>query len=71
MYNIASQEHTLDFCSDVIKGRKSSFEGVYILLDEFSTVQEQCSLEYLTVTFSTGALFDIENDFQSSVHIDF
>lgn len=71
IFNIAKQEQTLEFCQEVIKGRKSSFKDTYIVLDEFKTVQEQCTLEYLTVTFSTGALFDVENDFKSSVHIDF
>gem|GEM_PF-597664 len=34
-------------------------------------MQKQCSLKYLTATFSTGSFFDIENDFKSSVHVNF
>jgi len=55
----------------VIKGNILAYMKNYIVLDDFKDVQQQCSLQYLTVTFSTGSLFDIENDFKSSVYLDF
>ncbi len=70
-FDISRQEQSLEFCEKVIVGNKRSFKKDYIRVDSFSDVQRQCSLKYLTVTFSIGSLFDVENDFKSSVNIDF
>ena len=70
-YNIARAKLDIDFCSNIIKKRKSDFSDTYILLDSFWEIQKQCTLKYLTVKFSTGSFFDVENDFKTSINLDF
>ncbi len=58
-------------CSKVIRLEKSDFEKDYIVLDEFDNIQKKCIDKYLSVKFSTWSFFDVENDFKSSINIDF
>jgi len=70
-FDITKQGLELEFCSSVIKWTKKDFKEEYIKLDSFSEVQGKCSSKFLSVTFSTWSLFDAENNFKSSIELDF
>jgi len=71
VFDISLQEQTQEFCERVIKWTEKSFTEDFILIDTFSQIQKQCTTKFLSVTFSTGSLFDIENNFKSSIAVDF
>jgi len=70
-YNIADSKIEENLCVDIIKENKSDFEDKYIILDEFDNIRNKCVSKFLKVEFGTGSFFDIENDFKSSVNINF
>ncbi len=69
-YNIANIETTLDNCKNIIKFNVWDFSKEYILLDEYSRIQKQCSEKYLKITFGTGSFFNVNNDFKSNISLD-
>ncbi|MDP2090984.1 MAG: alpha-2-macroglobulin family protein [Candidatus Gracilibacteria bacterium] len=71
LYNISYIELNEDNCKNLIKENKIFFSKDYIILDDFNKKRELCTSKYLKVKFSTGALFDVENDFKSEVKMDF
>lgn len=70
-FDISRQLQTLDFCTRIISAEKETLEKSYILLDGFEEVQKQCTQKYMTVQFGTGALFQTNNNFKSSVNVSF
>ncbi len=70
-FDISLRDIDQQFCTEMIKGNKGDYKDTYILLDWFEKKQEQCVEKYLKAEFSTGSLFDIDNDFKSQVQVDF
>jgi hypothetical protein len=70
-FNLSKIELTEENCISIIKEKKSYFENKYIILDSYEEKIKECSSKYLKVEFSTGSYFDVENDFKSSINIDF
>ena len=70
-YNIVNAKIKEAFCKNIIKNNKSDFTDKYIILDNFSDIRNKCVSKFLKVEFGTWAFFDIDQDFKSSVNIDF
>ena len=70
-YNIANAEIEEELCVEVIKSEKSDFEDSFIILDDFDNIRNKCVSKFLKVEFGTWTFFDVENDFKSTVFIDF
>jgi hypothetical protein len=70
-YNIANAKIEEDFCVEMIKENESDFEDKFIILDDFDNIRNKCVSKFLKVEFATGSFFNIEDDFKSSVNINF
>ncbi len=70
-YNIRNINLSLKNCKKIIKGSALDYKKQYILLDAFTELQQSCSDKYFKISFSTGSFFDVNNDFKSSIHLDF
>lgn len=70
-FNIIHKEIDEDFCKQVIKSDENDFEKDFIILDDFSNIQNKCISEFLKVEFWTWSFFNIEQDFKSNFNISF
>ncbi|PID86289.1 hypothetical protein CSB08_01355 [Candidatus Gracilibacteria bacterium] len=70
-YNIKNLKVSFESCSNIIKKDKKFFEEKYIFLDDYEQIKKECYKKFLSPKFSTGTFFDPENDFKSTVYLDF
>lgn len=71
MFNLNYIDLSLENCTDLIKQQKSFFEEKYIIIDKYEEKINECTSKYLEVNFWTWIFFNVENDFKSSIYIDF
>lgn len=69
-YNIANLPIDQKTCEDIIKSNKEKYWENYIILDSFEDIRNKCIDKYFAVKFSTGTIFDIENDFKTSINLE-
>jgi len=70
-YNLRHLELNEDNCENIIKQNKKYYEKDYLIIDDFENQKKKCIQEFLVTKFSTGSLFNVENDFKSNINIDF
>lgn len=71
-YDIKNIEINRENCYRVISSNNAwDLAGTYIILDAYQEIKNKCSLEFQKVTFSTWTFFDVENDFKSTIYMDF
>ncbi len=70
-YNISKAKFWAEFCERLIRMNESDFKEDYIILDTYDDIRWRCIDEFLTVKFSEGIVFDIENDFKTSINLEF
>jgi hypothetical protein len=64
-FNIKNLKLDENYCSDIIRYNKENFEEDFVILKDFDNKKKECISKYLVTTFSTGSLFNVENDFKS------
>jgi len=70
-YDLKNVELNLENCISIIKETNSYFKNNYVFFDSLDKKREECSKKYLNPTFSIWTFFNINNDFKTSVVIDF
>lgn len=70
-YDLKNVELNLENCISIIKETNSYFKNNYVFYDSLDSKREECSKKYLNPTFSIWTFFNINNDFKTSVVIDF
>ncbi|MDD2907509.1 MAG: alpha-2-macroglobulin family protein [Candidatus Gracilibacteria bacterium] len=70
-YDLKNLELNLDNCKIVIKETNNYFKNNYVFYDSLDTKREECNKKYLNPKFSIGTFFNINNDFKTSIVIDF
>ena len=70
-YNISYISRNLENCKNIIKFNEDYFEKDYIILDSFNNIQKECSQKYLTAKLKVNKFFNVNNDFKSSISLDF
>lgn len=70
-YNIANVKLDEEECIKIIKSEKEGLYDKYIILDDFNNIQNKCIDKFLKVDFSTWSFFEVDNDFKSTINIDF
>ncbi|MDD3646175.1 MAG: MG2 domain-containing protein [Candidatus Gracilibacteria bacterium] len=71
-YDIKNIEINRENCYRIISSNDTSdLAGAYIILDAYQEIKNKCSLEFQKITFSTGIFFDVDNDFKSTIYMDF
>ena len=69
-FSLNRQEINEDFCEHILKINDKNDLKEYIDTNWFEDIQKKCANNYLTLKFSTGSFFDIDNDFKSTLKID-
>ena len=70
-YDISYGEQDLSLCKRVIAGKKKDFENEFLQLDGFETVKKSCIAKFLSVSFTGGTLFNVNQDFKSEIIVNF
>jgi len=70
-YNISNISQNLESCKSIIKFNYKYFEKNYIILDSFDKIQKECSEKYLTAKLKVNKFFDANNNFKTSITLDF
>jgi len=70
-YDLKNTDINLENCKFIIKETNSYFKNNYIFYDSLDSKREECSKKYLNPTFSIWTFFNINNDFKTSIVIDF
>ncbi len=70
-YDLKNVELNLPNCKNIIKEPNSYFKNNYVFFDSLDKKREECSKKYLNPTFSIWNFFNINNDFKTSIVIDF
>ena len=70
-FDLSKQYFDYPFCEDILKiNNKDKLKEKYIYIDSFEQIQKKCAWDFLTLKFSTGSFFDIDNDFKSEIRLD-
>lgn len=70
-FDIKNIDVSIDNCEDIIKKDKNFFFDKYIYLDDFENKRNECIYKFLDPKFSTWSFFNAENDFKSTIVVDF
>ncbi|MFK7780706.1 MAG: MG2 domain-containing protein, partial [Candidatus Gracilibacteria bacterium] len=70
-FNLDYIELNEENCIDIIKQTKEYFLEEYLIIDNLEEKRNKCIDEFLVTKFSTGSLYDIDNDFKSEIKLDF
>lgn len=70
-FNLEYLSVDLENCIDLIKKPRTFYSERYVNISSLNSKKEECSIKYLNPKFSIGRFFDIENDFKTSIVLDF
>ncbi|MDD3144972.1 MAG: MG2 domain-containing protein [Candidatus Gracilibacteria bacterium] len=70
-YDLKNVELNLDNCKTIIKETDNYFKNNYVFYSLLDIKREECNKKYLNPKFSVGTFFNINNDFKTSIVIDF
>lgn len=70
-YDISKINIDKESCKKIIKETDLYFKNNYIILDSLEKLRADCSKKYLNPIFSTWSFFNVNNNFKSSIEIDF